>query len=227
MGKGKLVLAGIYALVLLVGVGLIISGGAILWANTFMKDSDGFYTSRWVEVERDSHAITSDPAEINVKHLGGLLGWVESIEVKLAAKNNSDKGVFVGIAAEEDLRDYLNGVEHDEIEELDLNHPVGKPNITYRHFPGSSSPDAPTDKDFWEASASGTGDQVLRWGIESGTYSVALMNQDGTPGVDITASIGANVPVASGLGLWLTIAGLILALLSFLFLFVTLRRSNI
>lgn len=227
MGKGKVFLVALYALVLLVAVGLIISGGVILWGNTFMKDSDGFYTSRWVEVERDSNAITSDPAEIDVKHLGGLLGWLEFIEVKLAAKNNNDKGVFVGIAAEEDLQNYLNGVEHDEIEELDLNHPVGKPKITYRRFPGSSSPDAPTDKDFWEASASGTGEQVLRWGIESGTYSVALMNQDGTSGVDITASIGANVPVASGLGFWLTIAGLILALLSFFFLYVTIRRSNI
>lgn len=227
MSKGKLFLVGVYALVLLVGVGLIISGGSILWANTFMKDSDGFYTSKSVEVQRDSYAVTSYPADIDVKHLGELLGWLESIEVKLTAKNNNDKGVFVGIAPEKDLQNYLNGVKHDEIDELDLNHPVGEPEITYRDFSGSSSPTAPTDKEFWTASASGTGEQVLRWGVESGTYSVALMNQDGTSGVDITASIGANVPVASGLGLWLTIAGLVLALLSFLFLYITVSRSNI
>lgn len=227
MGKGKIFLACLYALVLLVGVGLIISGGSILWANTFMEDSEGFYTSRSVEVQRDSYAITSYPAEIDVKHLGGLLGWVESVEVKLEAENNSDKGVFVGIAPEKDLKNYLNGVEHDQIDELDLNHPIGNPEITYKNFSGTSSPGAPTDKDFWEASASGSGEQILRWGIESGTYSVALMNQDGTSGIDITASIGADVPIASGLGFWLTIAGLALALLSFLFLYVTIRRSDI
>lgn len=227
MSKGKIFLVGLYALVLLVGVGLIISGGSILWANTFMKDSDGFYTSRSVEVQRDSYAITSYPAEFDIKHLGGLLGWVETVEVKLEAENNDDKSVFVGIAPEKDLKNYLDGVEHDQIDELDLNHPIGKPEITYRNFSGTSSPDAPTDKDLWEASASGTGEQVLRWSVESGTYSVALMNQDGTSGVDITASIGANVPIATGLGLWLTIAGLVLALLSFFFLYITVTRSDI
>ncbi len=227
MSKGKIFLVVIYALVLLIGVGLLISGGAILWANTFMKDAEGFYTSRTVEVKRDSHAITSLPAEIEIDHLGKFTDWVEAIEVKLTAENNKDEGVFVGIAPEDDLKNYLSGVKHDQIEELDLNHPVGKPEITYKNFSGTSSPDAPTGKDFWTDSASGTGKQVLKWGVESGTYSVALMNQDGSSGIDISASVGANVPVANNLGLWLTIAGLAVALLSFLFFYITVTRSEV
>ncbi|MFW6013464.1 MAG: hypothetical protein ACOC82_04775 [Candidatus Bipolaricaulota bacterium] len=227
MSKGKLFLASFYALVLLVGVGLIIGGGSILWAETFMKDSDGFYTTRKVEVRRSSHAITSDSADIDVKHLSGLLNWIESIEVKLTAENERDEGVFIGIAPADDLKEYLNGVHHDRIEEVDLNHPIGDPEISYKNYPGTSSPSAPSSEEFWSASKSGTGEQVLKWGIEEGTYAVALMNQDGSAGLDIKASIGANAPIASGLGLWLTVAGLLLALFSFLFLYFTVTRSKI
>lgn len=227
MSKGKIFLVAAYALVLLIGVGLLISGGAILWANTFMKDAEGFYTSRTVEVKRDSHAITSLPAEIEINHLGKFMNWVEAIDVKLIAENNKDEGVFVGIANEKDLKNYLSEVEHDQIEELDLNHPVGKPEVDYKNFPGTSSPAAPTSEDFWTDSASGTGKQVLKWGVESGTYSVALMNQDGSTGIDISASVGADVPIANGLGLWLTIAGLVAVLLSFFFFYVTVTRSEV
>ena len=226
MSKGRIFLVAVYALVLLVGVGLIIGGGSILWANTFMKDADGFYTTRSIKVQRDSHAITSYPADIEIDSLW-VFNWLKSIEVKLTAKNNKDKGVFVGIAPEKDLRNYLSGVEHDQIDEMDLNHPIGTPKIEYRNFPGTSSPASPTSKDFWAASASGTGEQVLKWGIESGTYSVVLMNQDGSTGIDLNASVGANVPIASGIGLWLTIAGLILGLFSFFLLYVTVKGSSI
>jgi len=226
MSKGRLFLIALYALVLLVGVGLIIGCVSILWANTFMKDADGFYTTRPVEVQRDSHAITSYPADIDIESLP-VLNWLKSIEVKVTANNNKDKGVFVGIAPEDDLKSYLNGVHHDQIDEMDLNHPVGKPKIEYKNFPGTSTPASPTDKDFWEASSSGTGEQILKWGIESGTYSVVLMNQDGSSGIDLNASVGANVPIASGIGLGLTVAGLILILLSFFLLYVTVTRSSI
>jgi len=226
MSKGRIFLIAVYALVLLVGVGLIIGGGTLLWANHFMKDSEGFYTTRSVEVQRDSFAITSYPAEIEIEHIW-ILDWLKSIEIKLTAKNKDDKGVFVGIAPEQDLKKYLSGVEHDRIDELNLNHPIGKPEITYRNFPGTSSPEAPTNRDFWTASASGPGEQVLRWGLESGTYSVALMNQDGSAGVDLSAAVGAKVPIMTGIGLWLAIAGFVLILLSFFLLYVTVTRSEV
>lgn len=227
MSKGKIFLVGLYALVLLVGVGLIISGGSILWAETFMEDSDGFYMTRKVDVERNSYAVTSYPAEIDIEHLGGVVGWVESIEVKLTAENNKDKGAFVGIAQEDDLQNYLSGVQHDQIDELDLNHPIGEPEVSYKNFPGNSSPAAPTEEDFWAAHSTGTGEQILKWGVEEGEYSVVLMNQDGSSGIDISASVGANFPIASGLGLWLFVAGLVVALLSFIFFYVTVSRSEV
>ncbi len=226
MSHGKIFLLVVSALVVLIGVGLFLGGGSILWANVFMKDADGFYTTRKVEVERDSYAITSEPAEVEVDSLR-VLNWLESIEVRITAENNHDKGVFVGIAPEDDLQSYLNGVEHDQVVDLDLNHPIGIPKISYEEFSGNNSPEEPTGEEFWAASASGSGEQVLRWKLEEGTYATALMNADGSRGVDVTASIGAKVPVLNGLALWLTIAGLVVILLAFVSTYLIVTRSRI
>ncbi len=226
MSRGKIFLVAVYALVFLIGVGLIIGGGTILWANIFMEDAEGFYTSKKVEVNRDSYAITSEPAEIEIGHIW-ILDWLKSVEVKIAAENNKDKEVFVGIAEEKDLKSYLSGVDHDRIEELDLHHPVGKPEVEYENFPGSSAPKAPAEVGFWTASASGSGEQVLRWSLEEGTFGTVLMNADGSKGIDIRASIGAKVPIASGIGLGLAIAGLILILLTLLLTYFTVSRSRL
>lgn len=226
MTGGRIFTVAVCALVLLVGVGLVIGGGSILWANIFMKDAEGFYTTGTVDVNRDSFGITSHPAEIDIGHIW-VLDWLKSIEIKLIATNKKDKDVFVGIAQEKDLRDYFNGVAHDQIEDLDLNYPIGKPKIEYEHIPGTASPAPPANQGFWTASASGTGTQVLHWSIEEGTYSVALMNQDGSRGVNINAAIGAKVPIPGGIGLWLAIAGIVLVLLSFFFLYITVTRSDL
>lgn len=226
MSRGKIFLVAVYALVFLIGVGLIIGGGTILWANIFMEDAEGFYTTKKVDVNRDSYAITSEPAEIEIGHIW-ILDWLRSVEVKITGENNKDKGVFVGIAEEKDLKSYLSGVDHDRVEELDLHHPVGKPEVEYENFPGSSSPDAPTEVGFWTASSSGSGEQVLRWSLEEGTYGTVLMNADGSKGIDISASIGAKVPIASGIGLGLAIAGLVLILLTLLLTYFTVRRSRL
>lgn len=226
MSHGKIFLLVVSALVVLIGVGLFLSGGSILWANVYMKDDDGFYTTRKVEVERDSYAITSEPADIEVESLR-VLNWLGSIEVRITAEDNQGKEVFVGIASEKDLQSYLEGVKHDQVRELDLNHPIGVPEIEYKEFAGTSSPGEPTGANFWTASTSGSGEQALRWELEEGTFATALMNADGSKGVDITASIGAKVPVASGLGLWLTIAGLLVVLLAFVSTYFIVSRSRI
>ncbi|MFP4647091.1 MAG: hypothetical protein ACLFN4_05670 [Candidatus Acetothermia bacterium] len=228
MSKARIFLAVFYALLALIGIGLCLGGGFLLWANSFMKDGDGFYTTQTVELKSDSHAITSYPTDIKV-HQPEAIKWLTTVEIKINAEDNKDKGIFVGIAPEKDLREYLSGVEHDQIVKADIKHPLplGEPEIEYKNIPGTSSPAEPAEQDFWIAQASGRDTQDLQWNVESGVYSVALMNEDGSTGVDVSASIGAKVPVASGLGLWLTIAGLVLVLLSFFFLYITVSRSNL
>ena len=218
MNAGKVIVIAISIIVLLIGLGLIAGGGALLWSNTFLRDSEGYYSTRTVNIERDSYAVTTYPAHIEFGPTW-LFDWSQLVKVKLKATNNKDSGVFIGVAEEDDLFRYLNGVTYDEIRELDINRPFRPPRINYREFPGGVLDTPPGEEGFWKASTDGKGAQVLRWGVEEGRYSLVLMNQDGSRGIDIDGTIGVKVPLIQGIGIGLFIAGLVFILFAFLLVY--------
>lgn len=56
------------------------------------------------------------------------------------------------------------------------------------------------EQGFWEASASGSGTQMLQWIPEDNGYMIVVMNADGSQGVDVAVQIGAKVPGLAGIG---------------------------
>jgi hypothetical protein len=67
----------------------------------------------------------------------------------------------------------------------------------------------------------------LKWAIESGTYSFLLMNEDGSRGLDLEASIGIAVPsVLGGIGVGLFIGGLVVLALAVLMLYLAVRKRK-
>ena len=218
MSGGKIFAVAISVIVLLIGLGLIAGGGALLWSNTFLRDSEGYYSTRTINIERDSYGVTTYPARIEYGP-AWLFDWPQLVKVKLEATSNTDSGVFVGVAEEGYLFNYLDGVAYDEISDLDINRPFRPPRIHYRDFPGGPLESPPGEEGFWAASVSGKGTQVLTWGVEEGRYSLVLMNQDGSRGIDIDGTIGVKVPLIGGIGIGLFIAGLVLVLFSFLLVF--------
>ncbi len=218
MNLGKIFSVAVSVIVLLIGLGLVAGGGALLWSNTFLRDSEGYYSTRTINIERDSYGVTTYPARIEFGPTW-LFDWSQLVKVKLKATSNKDSGIFIGVAEEGDLFNYLNGVTYDEIRELDINRPFRPPRINYREFPGGVLETPPGGEEFWAASTAGKGTQVLRWGVEEGRYSLVLMNQDGSRGIDIDGKIGVKVPIIGGIGMGLFIAGLVLVLFSFLLVF--------
>ena len=218
MNIGKIFSVSVSVIVLLIGLGLIAGGGALLWSNTFMRDSEGYYSTRTINIERDSYGVTTYPARIEFGP-AWLFDWPRLVKVKLKATSNKDSGVFIGVAEEDDLFNYLNGVTYDEIRDLDINRPFRPPRINYREFSGGALESPPGKEEFWTASVAGEGAQVLRWGVEEGRYSLALMNQDGARGIDIDGKIGVKVPIIDGIGIGLLIGGLIFILFSFVLVF--------
>ncbi|GAG11842.1 unnamed protein product, partial [marine sediment metagenome] len=67
MSAGKIVLLVFGVIVLLVSLGLLLSGGALMWAERAIKDSEGFYSTKTIQLEKDSHAIVTKPADIDLK----------------------------------------------------------------------------------------------------------------------------------------------------------------
>lgn len=211
MSAGRIVLLVFGILFVLVSFGLLIGGGVVLAMDNTFKDSQGFYTSGNIPVSSSTSVITTQPANIHI----GSNWWFNpsndllTIRVEGTAAN-SGQPIFIGIAKQSDLTNYLNGAGYDEVRDFSFTG-LDTGSVSYTHHNGTAAVQAPTGQSFWVASASGPGTQTLQWNVTNGTYSVVLMNADGTAPVNAEASLGVKVPdVIHGVGLGLLIGGIVL-----------------
>ena len=228
MSAGKIVLLVFGVIVLLVSVALLLSGGVLMWAEKALKDSEGFYTTPAIQLEKDSHAIVTEPANIDFGGDWGWLSWLgrrepgDFLTLKIEGSNNDpSKQIFIGVAEASGLEVYLKDVEYDEITRFRIRrHSLG-----YTNHPGASEPQAPTTQTFWTTSVHGAGTQTLEWGIEEGTYSLVMMNEDGSRGLDLAASVGVKVPpVFWGISVGLLVVGLVLLGVAIVMIYLAVRR---
>jgi len=221
MSVGKIVLLVFGVIVLLVSLGLMAGGGTLIWADTTIKDSEGFYTTKTVQLDRDSYAIVTPSADIDLR-AAWVWDWGNLVTFKVEGSNNDpSKQIFMGVAEESDVQVYLSGVEYDEITQFRI-HPY---RVDYRNHPGTSEPTAPTSQTFWTASAHGTGIQTLKWELETGSYVLVLMNNDGSAGVDLNTVVGAKVPRILGVGVGLLVGGIVVLVIGGVMVYLAVRRS--
>ncbi len=112
--------------------------------------------------------------------------------------------MFVGIGPAADVDAYLDGVEHDDVTDLD-----DEPN--YDRVAGGAPAAPPGDQQFWAESASGTGELTVDWEPEDGVWRVVLMNADAARGVSSDMSIGAELDSVLWIGIGMLLAGGLLA----------------
>ena len=105
-----------------------------------------------------------------------------------------------------DVDRYLEGVEHDAVDDLDSS---GDPEYSRRSGAEPSSP--PGTQTFWVASASGLGEQVVEWEPEDGFWRAVVMNEDGSRGVSADMSIGAELDSVLWIGIGLLVVSALLA----------------
>ena len=107
-------------------------------------------------------------------------------------------------------------MSRDQIRNIDVS-----PNrVRYRRIAGEAVPAAPVDQTFWAAQITTDTTKDLTWKVESGDWTVVIMNADASRGVDTNARLGIKVgwflPAAIGLlvlGLVLLAGGTVLAIL--------------
>jgi hypothetical protein len=219
VSAGRIVLLVFGAIFLLTAIAMLFGGGALVWADQTFKDSEGFLTTNTITLESGSYAITTHPADIDFRW--GRWGWTHSATVKVAGSNNNyAKQIFIGIADEADVRDYLSGVDYDEIREFRI-HPY---ETSYTDHPGSAVPEAPTAQSFWEASTYGSGTQTLEWELQKGTWVLVLMNADGSAGIDLSGVVGVKASWIFGVGLGLLIGGIVLLVVAVVMIVLASRR---
>lgn len=130
--------------------------------------------------------------------------FIELRAVVEVGVHSSSGEIFVGIGRADDVAGYLEGAPIDRVQDLD---PI---QIDLRQVPGTGSVARPGSQDFWAESVEGAGAQTLSWRLERGTWSLVVMNADGSRGIDVTADAAIDVPLLGRTALVLLVAGLAL-----------------
>ena len=208
MKAGRIVLLVFGVLFVITSIGFLIGGGVIMTLENNFKDQQGFYTTNKIEVETNSAAIVTGPADFDVDTICIRPSNLATLKIE-ATNIDPDNPVFIGIAKTSAINNYLDGISYSETRDFETNHDT----VLFHTYKGSNSAPAPTTQTFWAASASGAGTQTLDWDIDNGRYSVVLMNADGTSPIDADVSLGIKVPhVVNAIGVGLLVSGIILIL---------------
>ena len=198
-------LVGLMGIVSLVAaIPLLFGGGSLVWIDSALADSEGFVNTAQMEIEVDGYALVAGPAQIDILPTGPIdVGEIATIRIQ-AENQNSNQGLFIGVADADTVNDYLGGVPHAIVEELEPE----SISLTYHtDLSGTELSASPGDQPFWTASSEGTGGVVLEWEIERGEVSFVIMNDDAADGLAFDAVIGARVPVIRPIGVSLLIGG--------------------
>jgi hypothetical protein len=204
MKPAKIVVAVIAVLFALVSVGMIVGGGALAWAHGTQRDDDGFLTSPTFELSTPGHVLRSE--DVDLASRPG--DWFPSGLADVRFTVESDQSLFVGVGPSDDVDAYLSGVAGSEVTRLgpDAN------DIEYRTLAGTALPEgAPAAQNFWEASAEGT-DATFTWDVESGEWTVVVMNADGSAPVAADVEAGVKISILLGLAIGLLVGGLLLGI---------------
>jgi hypothetical protein len=197
---GSIVGGAVLGFVALITIAL---GTLSLWGDS-KTDSAGFAHTGTDRYVTSTSAIATD--DLDIDGAGWLVDHDVFGKIRLRVDSNNDKPVFVGIAHSKDVGAYLDHSAYAELTDVDYS--PFEP--TYRGHQGAQRPGAPADQDIWVASTHGPGTQTLTWDVEDGSYSVVVMNADGSPGVDAGVSAGARITWLDTVGWSLMGAGILM-----------------
>ena len=168
--------------------GLLAAGGVLLWADG-QKDEQGYISSDAERFATGTRALTSDNLDLDLDGLDSVVGRDSYGKVRLEVGSDGGAPVFVGIARTSEVSDYLRGVDHAVVTDIDS----APFRADYSERQGRAVPAPPAQERFWDASVHGAGKQTLAWDVRDGDWSVVVMNADGSPGVHADVSAGAKL----------------------------------
>ena len=215
-GAGRVVLIVVGVIAALLSLPLLVGGTALVVVDQTQRDEDGFLMSPSEDFSTATYAIVSDSVDVD---FGGSESAARAILGDVRIRSESDRDVFVGIARDTDVDEYLNGVEQSVVTD------IGR-RPEYSHRPGDAPTSPPAGQDFWVASTSGSGEQTLEWEAEDGSWSAVVMNSDGSRGVASELSIGAELDAALWVGIVVLVVGALLAALAALAITAGARRGR-
>lgn len=190
--SAKRVLLLIFGVLFILGsLTALIAGSALIWASRYHRDAEGFHVTDPIAVISDSYAVVSDTIEVE-RGASVALRWLGLDTIKVEARSEDPSlPLFIGIAESDEVEDYLSGVEHDEVTDVDL---FGS-TFEYRRITGRDEPEPPGSLDIWLESSEGAGTRRLEFELEEGEYIVLAMNADASGGLDMEFTFGIKSSV--------------------------------
>ena len=194
-------------------VAFLLLAGAIALFAIDDERTDGYFTTATHTYSSPTRALTTQSLDVDTAAPDWLFSTDTLGHVRIDPRSTgAAEPVFVGIAPTRDVNAYLDQVQHDEITDLHLD-PF---TIDRSRRAGESRPALPAAQTFWAATS--TDGRPLDWKVRDGEWSVVMMNADGSPGVSVDASVGADAPFLRDLGWWLLVPGAGLGLIALIIL---------
>jgi hypothetical protein len=185
-----------------VGVMIVIGSLGILGAGAIalsVDDTDGVLTAGPVRITTESVALVGEDLDVFMEDPVVNRIDLDTIGARLNVDSRNGKDVFVGIGPADEVNRYLADVRHASVE-------FSGDNVIVRGHEGINLVTRPGSQSFWVANAT---DGSLAWDIENGRWAIAVINADGSPGVDVDLTAAARIPFIQPIGIALMVAGLI------------------
>lgn len=197
-----------FARVVLIVVGAVLVVIGVLAA--VLAGPDNIVRTGERELSTDTAALTTSPTMF--EFVGPTL--------HVAASSQDNRDVFLGIAHEIDVDDYLSGVAHEQIWEIGV--PVS---FEMLRMEGEvqPAPVAPGTRDWWYLQASGPDRQEVSYALGAEPVNVVIMAADGAPPIAVTVDVGLEIDNLFITALLVVVAGLALIALA---IFVLRRRQR-
>ena len=113
---GRIVLIVVGTIAGVIALGLLAGGCALVGIDRTQRDDDGFVMSPSQDLDSPTYAIVSESAELDTD---GAEWALDTFLGTVRIRSESDRAVFVGIGPAAEVDRYLEGVEHDVIDDLD------------------------------------------------------------------------------------------------------------
>jgi hypothetical protein len=223
--RTRRVIALVIAILLAIpGIPLLAAGTALGIADMRARDTGGYVAMTPSPLQSSTPAVVTPAMAVVVD--SNTPPWLLdrlATDLRLTVSGKPGATVFVGIARTNEVEVYLAGVAHDQIT-------TGAGEPAYRRLPPTgptaSSPSVPAGQTFWAAQAVGAGTLSLDWKVTNGSWTVVVMNADGSPGVAAVVTPSVRSDALGPLALTLLAAGLLLTLLIVLTLVLAFRRQQ-
>jgi hypothetical protein len=188
---GRKILAVVFGVLgVLVGVALIVGAATVLAED---RDADGFYMSESYTFEAPTRAIVSEDIALLTDAPARLTDWMtDAAELRVRGASTSGESLFMGVGATADVEGYLGGMPYYEATSLDFDG-SSITGVEYEIHAARGVPAAPGDQQIWVAWTDSAGPQTLEWQLESGTWTVVVMNSDASTGVAADLAVGARL----------------------------------